>query len=93
MVVGYHHFWKHPNLPVFPTGIAPPSNPEARLRLLPENRSGQYRLIPDVEHGPHGPDAKEPLMEISINQPPVVLNSRPYKGKPMGNQWLLINKP
>eukprot|EP00434_Breviolum_minutum_P027412 symbB.v1.2.024231.t1/scaffold2249.1/size84557/2 len=32
----------------------------ARLRLLPENRSGQYRLIPDVEHGPHGEkDAKE----------------------------------
>lgn len=45
--------------------LAPPGSKEkdgeasARLRLLPENRSGQYRLIPDVEHGPHGPDAKE----------------------------------
>ena len=70
MVVGEtHHFWKHPNLPSTLLASNPVEFSEARLRLLPENRSGQYRLIPDVEHGPHGEkDAKEPSIG-DINEP------------------------
>ena len=55
----------HPGLTTQHPPLDDPGDPpgwltsEARLRLLPENRSGQYRLIPDVEHGPHGSDAKE----------------------------------